>query len=175
MAEERKHGEGRGNGEHVEVSRRDPEPASWTEGPVSMIRRLAEEMDRAFDTFGLPASGWRRGPLSKELWSPQVEMLERDGNIVVRADLPGLKKEDVYVEVREKALILEGERKQEEEEEREDYYRSERRYGRFYRSIPLPEGIDPDKANATFKDGVLEVRMPAPERAEQTGRRIEIQ
>ncbi len=175
MAEERKHGEGRGNGEQVEVTRREAEPASWTGGPVSMVRRLAEEMDRAFDTFGFPAAGWRRGPLSKELWSPQVEMLERDGNIVVRADLPGLKKEDVNVEVREKALILQGERKQEQEEEREGYYRSERSYGRFYRSIPLPEGINPDEANATFKDGVLEVRMPAPERAEPTGRRIEIQ
>ncbi len=175
MADKKKRGNGRGNAEHVEIARREPEPTPWTGSPVSIMRRLAEEMDRAFETFGWPTTGWRRGPASRDLWSPQVEMVERDGNLVVRADLPGLRKEDVQVEVRENALVLQGERKQEHEEEREGYYRSERSYGRFYRTIPLPEGIDPDQAKATFKDGVLEVRMPAPERPQSRGHRIEIQ
>jgi HSP20 family protein len=84
-------------------------------------------------------------------------------------------KDDVKVEVTDDAVTISGERKSEHEEKREGYYRSERSYGSFYRQIPLPEGVDADDANATFRNGVLEITMQAPQRQEQRGgRRLEI-
>ena len=97
----------------------------------------------------------------------------REGELVVRADLPGLTKDDVKVEVTDDAIQISGERKSEHEEKGEGYYRSERSYGSFYRSIPLPEGVNADSANATFRNGVLEISMQAPQR-ESRGRRLEI-
>jgi HSP20 family protein len=99
-------------------------------------------------------------------WSPQVEVFEQGGRLVVRADVPGLKKEDLKVEVTNDALILQGERKQEREDTREGFYHTERSYGRFYRAIPLPQGASAEGATASFKDGVLEVSLKAPPREE---------
>jgi HSP20 family protein len=124
--------------------------------PFGLMRRLSEEMDRAFGRWG----DWEEGT---SVWMPAIEVTEREGNLVVRADLPGIKKEDVKIEMTPEALIIRGERKQEHEEKKEGYYRSERTYGQFNRSIPLPEGADLDKAKAEFKDGVLEVAVPVPE------------
>jgi HSP20 family protein len=118
--------------------------------PFTLMKRFAEEMDRAF------------GAEEVGLWAPTVEIKEMEGKLVVSADLPGLKKEDVKVEVTPEALVVEGERKQEKEEKKEGYYHSERSYGRFYRSIPLPEGAELDKAAAEFTNGVLEVSIPIP-------------
>jgi len=151
------------------------------------MRNLADEMDRFFDDFfgygggsryhqpsGLASTqGLSRG-LGQSLWSPQVEVRERDGKLVVCADLPGARKEDVHVEVHDNALILQGERRQENEQNQEGYYRSERSYGRFYRSIPLPEGVNPEQAQATFKDGVLEVAVPLPQEQSPRGHKIEV-
>jgi HSP20 family protein len=128
--------------------------------PFSMFRRLSEEMDRAFNSsFGL--WGGRGGEMG--LWSPAIEVREEKGNLVVSADLPGLNKDEVRVECTHEGLIIEGERKREHEETSGGMHRSERSYGRFHRLIPLPEGADVDKANAQFKDGVLQVRIPMPE------------
>lgn len=103
---------------------------------------------------------------------PAVEVLECDGQFVVRADVPGLRKDQVNVEIEGGNLVISGERSQEHEERRGTFYRSERVYGSFYRVIPLPEGVDPNQAKATFDNGVLEVTMPAPQRTEP--KRIEI-
>jgi HSP20 family protein len=108
------------------------------------------------------------------LWYPQVEVREREGKLVVCADLPGARKEDVHVEIRDDALILQGERHQESENNQGGFYRSERSYGRFQRVIPLPEGVNPEQAQAHFKDGVLEITVPLPQRESSQGRRIEI-
>jgi HSP20 family protein len=107
-------------------------------------------------------------------WAPPIEVLERDDKLVVRAELPGLSKDDVKVEVTDDLLTIEGERREEREETREGYRHSERRYGRFSRSLPLPEGVSPEDVRCTFQNGVLEVTMPAPQ-VEKRGRRIEIQ
>ena len=85
-----------------------------------------------------------------------------------------LTRDDINVELSDNGITIEGERKNEHEEKREGYYRSERSYGKFYRRIPLPEGIDPRNANASFNDGVLEITMPAPKREERKSRRLEI-
>ena len=92
----------------------------------------------------------------------------------MRADLPGLTKDDVRVECTDEALIIEGERRSEHEERQGEAFHSERHYGMFRRQIPLPEGAKAEQASANFKDGVLEISMPAPQR-QTRGRQIEIQ
>jgi len=143
----------------------------FTMNPFAMMRRLSEEMDRAFGTsFGL----WRGTGGEAGAWTPAVEVREKDGNLVVCADLPGTNKEDVRVECTGDGLIIEGERKQEYDETHGGIRRSERSYGHFYRRIPLPEGTDIDKASAQFKDGVLEVKVPLPEAQRRKAREIPI-
>jgi HSP20 family protein len=144
-------------------------------GPFSVMRRISDEMDRLFEGFGFGRSalggepGWQ-GALSSgghqgaALWSPHLEMFERDGKLIVTADLPGVRKEDVKVEVDQDAIILQGQRRQEQTSREQGYYRSERSYGSFYRTIPLPEGVDPTSASATFRDGVLEISLQAPQK-----------
>ncbi|HKI19597.1 MAG TPA: Hsp20/alpha crystallin family protein, partial [Isosphaeraceae bacterium] len=102
------------------------------------------------------------------------DVIEREGQFVVRADLPGMNKEDVKVEVTEDAITIEGERKNEKKEEREGYYYCECSYGSFYRAIPLPEGAEASRATAEFRNGVLEVTVPAPSRPEPKARRLEV-
>ena len=95
-------------------------------------------------------------------WAPPVEVRERDGNLLVSAELPGLNKDEVKVEVTNEGLVIQGERKREREEERGGIHRSERSYGAFYRLIPLPEGANIEQAKAKFENGVLEVQVPIP-------------
>jgi HSP20 family protein len=168
-------------------------------GPFTMMRHFAEDLENMFADFGF-GRGFPNQPrmslFEKEnfgdrldnLWktpfgldrtdffndfTPPVEILKSNGNIIVRADLPGLEKEDINVEVRDKLLTIEGERKNETEEKDEGFYRSERSYGSFFRQIPLPEGTKTDEAKATFKNGVLEVTLVAPE-ITSGGKRLEI-
>jgi len=150
--------------------------------PFSLLRRMLEDMDRMFEGFGTVrggagggTAGLERGPTASlaQVWSPAIDIVERDGRLVVRADLPGMSTEDVRIEIRDDALVLEGERRSEIEVEEEGVYRSERVYGRFSRVIPLPDGADLDKASARFENGVLEIEVPLREDARR--RRIEIQ
>lgn len=132
--------------------------------PFAAMRRWSEDMDRLFQDFGLGQLGFGR---SLE-WSPQVEAFQRGDKFVVRADLPGMNKDDVKVEVENNLLTISGERTDESEENREGYFRSERSYGQFYRAIPLPEGVNAEQCDATFKDGVLEVSLKAPQQREKS-------
>ncbi len=120
-----------------------------------------------------PGFGGALASLETPTWLPQVEVFERDGKLTIRADLPGLSKDDIDVNITNDTVVIRGERQQEREENEEGYYRSERSYGSFYRAIPLPSGINVEQAKATFHDGVLEITMPASERQQQS-RRIEI-
>ena len=151
-----------------------------TQSPFSFMRRFSEEMDRLFDDFGF-RSGWQTPPFETGLdrfptaaWSPQVEVFERDKQLVVRTDLPGMTKDDIKVDITDDALVIRGERKSEREEDEEGFYRSERSYGTFYRQIPLPRGVNAENATAEFRNGVLEISMPSPEGAVRGSRRIEI-
>ena len=143
--------------------------------PFGMMRRFADEMDRMFD-FGFPGIGrWGRSSGGgMERFSPQIDIFERDSKLIVRADLPGLNKDDVNVEVTEDAVVIEGERKYEHEESEKGIYRSERSYGHFRREIPLPEGVKTENATANFKNGVLEVTLDASQAAKNR-KRLEIQ
>ena len=145
--------------------------------PFQFMKRFGEEMDRLFGDFGF-GSGWltptiERG-LGQGLWSPQVEMFERDGQLVVRADLPGLTKDDVNVELADDGITIEGERRSETEENAPGFYRSERSYGKFYRRLPLPEGVKAENADATFNNGVLEITMEAPKAKAIKARKLDI-
>ena len=95
-------------------------------------------------------------------WFPKVDVVEKDNRLVTRVDLPGVKKEDVTVEVRDGALVLWGERKTETEDTKRNVYRSECQYGSFYRAVALPDGVKAEDIKATFTNGVLEVSVPLP-------------
>jgi HSP20 family protein len=126
--------------------------------PFSLMRRFTDEMDRMFEDFG----GWRGRRSEMEQWAPTVEVQEREGNLEVVAELPGVNESDVKVEVNNEGLVIQGERKREHEEKREGYYHSERSYGHFYRLIPLPENANVDQAQAEFRNGELRVSIPVP-------------
>jgi HSP20 family protein len=137
--------------------------------PFSFMRRFATDMEHLFEEFQgfrFPSLFGREFfPFTREFehvgWVPEIEVQQKNSEFIVRADLPGLKKENVKVEITENVLTLSGERREEKEEKHEGYYRSERSYGSFYRQIPLPEGAKTDTASAEFKDGVLEITMQA--------------
>jgi HSP20 family protein len=138
-----------------------------------LFRRMQDNLDRFFggghdwpDFFG------ESGRLD---WTPAIETFQRGNEFVVRAELPGMSRKDISVEIGDEALTLSGERTYDHDEEHEGTYRSERAYGAFRRFVPLPEGALPESAKATFKDGVLEVRLQAPSPAVRQGRRLEIQ
>ena len=142
--------------------------------PFALMRRLTEDMDHYFAQFGMGRGGQGMAAVGSGVFSPPVEVLERNGTLIVRADLPGLTKDDVRVEITEDTLTITGERRAEHEEEQGGVLRSECSYGMFRRQIPLPEGVNTEQVTASFKDGVLEVSMPAPQR-QTRGRQIEIQ
>lgn len=135
-------------------------------------------MDRIFEDFGL---GPRWATVSRavtqgaaEVWAPQIDMFQRGNELVVKADLPGMNKDEVKVDVTDDAITITGERRREHEEEREGIYRIERSSGSFRRVVALPEGAITDQAKATFRSGVLEITMPAPPEQVTRGRRLEI-
>lgn len=150
--------------------------------PFQLFRRLSDEMDRLFDR----ALGYRTGTAQETwdlasrpvagpgMWVPRIEAFQRGDDFIVRAELPGLKKEDVRVNVTDDSIVLEGERRDEFENTHGDVYHTERSYGSFYREIPLPEGAIADKAEASFRNGVLEVKLQAPPHEVRRGRSVEI-
>jgi HSP20 family protein len=153
-------------------------------GPLAMMRRISEDMDHLFESFGfgrgLLPSEFGRADLagfgaegSASLWAPHIEVYEREGKLVINADLPGVKKEDLNVEITADAVTIRGHRKQERSSSEGGLYRSERSYGSFYRTIALPEGTDTESAGANFRDGVLRIEMNAPRR-QARGRVLQI-
>jgi HSP20 family protein len=127
--------------------------------PTRELDSLQSEFNRLFDSF----VGNGRSEVRARRWVPAVDLVETDESLVLRADLPGLDKDDVTIEVKDDVLTLSGERRGEHEEKAEGYYRVERAFGRFSRSLTLPQGVEPDSIDAEFTDGVLEIRIPKPE------------
>lgn len=162
----------------LKLQRWDPLTPTLWDNPFGLLRRLTGDMERLFEE--VPAGRFlprESRLLGQAQWIPSIDVFEKDGALVVRADLPGLTKDDVDVEVTDEAIILKGERKKEVEEEREGVYRFERAYGSFYRAVPLPEGITTENVKATFKNGVLEVTapLPPPAKKEAKAKHVEIQ
>jgi HSP20 family protein len=162
------------------------------DSPFALMQRMADDLDQLFGQFGFgrnaasvaPTFGsllerepWSSGALasmpSQALWSPEVDVLRRGDKLVVRADVPGMSKDDLHVDVEDNVLTIRGERREEHEDRDEGVFRSERSYGEFYRAIPLPEGVNTDQCEAKYENGVLEVTLNAPEQ-ERASRRIPV-
>jgi HSP20 family protein len=130
--------------------------------PARELYPVQTEINRLFNTLfdtATPVSAAR----AARQWTPALDIVENDGDYVVRADLPGLGEGDVKVEVKDGVLTISGERKSEHEERKDGYRRIERSYGSFARSLTLPDGVDPEAVKATFEKGVLEIHVPKPE------------
>jgi HSP20 family protein len=129
--------------------------------PTREFTSLQSDMSRLFNTFfDTPTTG--NGSTARR-WIPAMDLVETEDDFVLKADLPGLKEEDVNIEVAENVLTVSGERKAEHEDKREGYVRIERSYGSFRRSLTLPKGVDAEAVTANFDNGVLEVHIPKPE------------
>ena len=139
--------------------------------PLRELGSLQNEMNRLFNTvFDAPPGG--NGGSTMRRWMPAMDLVETDEHFVLRADLPGVTEDDIKIEFEDGTLTVSGERKAEHESGNEGYYRVERAFGAFSRSLTLPQGIDPEAVTANFDRGVLEVRIPKPE--QRKPRRIEI-
>ena len=142
--------------------------------PRAFMRRMFRDFDRFFDAGDWPVARLGK-PFGDVAWVPPVEAFERDHCLTVRVELPGMKKEEIGVTVTEGGLTIEGERKLEAEEKKNDWYRTERTYGAFVRTVPLPEGVKATEIKATFEGGVLEIKVPLPVAAQAaTPKKVEI-
>jgi HSP20 family protein len=126
--------------------------------PFRELVSMRDDVDRLFDTF----FGSNQGDL-ENYWKPAIDIEESNGNLLVRAEIPGMSKEDIKVSVQDDMLTISGERNRENEKKDKTFHRIERCYGQFRRMIRLPAAVDADKVKATYKDGVLHVTLPKPE------------
>jgi HSP20 family protein len=136
---------------------------------ASPLARLHEELDRMFQDFGV----WPWGDRGAR--APAVDVSEKNGKLIVEAELPGIAREDVKVTYSDQGITIQGETKKEEEEKREGFFRKERRTASFYRLVPLPAAVDYEKATAEFRDGVLCITLPKAEKPAEMARTIPIQ
>lgn len=156
---------------------RDNQLARWD--PFAFIDDVQEQMARLWGRpfgFGpMPRSVRRLAHLpSSTTFAPRVDVFEKDGNLVVQAELPGIKKEDVQVELVDGDLVVRGESRDKNEVKEENYYRIERTAGSFYRRLPLGFPVQPDQIQASMSDGVLEVRIPEPAEQKSTAKPIPV-
>jgi HSP20 family protein len=149
-----------------------------TYGPFAWMRQMQDQLDRAFSglwSSGGTSSSWTpENAFSPSDWSPAIDMFQRGNDLVIRADVPGLSKDDITVDISDDQLTIRGERRYDHEEERDGVFRSERSYGSFCRVVPLPQGAIGDSAKATFNNGVLEIVVQSPSFDVRRGRRIDI-
>lgn len=141
---------------------------------------IERDMDRMLDDF----FGRRTRPWWPERWfrtdeldvrAPAVDMFEEKDDIVIKAEIPGMDKDNIQVNLTDHTLTIKGEKKKEEEVKEENYFRSERSYGTFLRTVELPRDVHADKVKATFKNGVLEVRMPKTEEAKAKEIKVKVE
>lgn len=171
-----------GSAEDKSAQKRSQQPAwlpnllqGWEE-PLVMMRKMSDEMDQLFERFlGRPmAFRLGQGGVAGK-WTPALEITQRGQQLIICAELPGVRKDDITIEIRGGKLIIEGVRKAPEKQVTPlGFRRSERSYGNFYRALPLPEGIDPEQAKATMHEGLLEIALTLPSQGVQHGRRIDI-
>jgi HSP20 family protein len=162
-----------------------PDARRWhgehsTTGPFSLMRQMQDEVDRWFGRMGLdrgwtsPSNWLSRAGEQMGDWMPAIDAFQRGNEFVIRADVPGMARTDLSVEIGDDAVTIRGERKHEQNEDREGVFWSERSYGSFSRVVPLPPGAISDSAKATFTNGVLEIVVPSPSQDARRGRKIDI-
>jgi HSP20 family protein len=160
--------------------REEGQPSS----PFSLMHQGIDELDRWFQrltggresspSWMSPTSWMQQAAERMGDWSPAIETFQRGSEFVIRADVPGMTRTDLHIEAGDDSITISGERKQEQREEREGAFWSERMYGSFSRTIPLPAGAIPESARATFTNGVLEIVLQAPSPEARRGRKIDI-
>ena len=139
--------------------------------PFWGLESLRRDMDRLFDSF----LGRWPGEEYETLWAPAIDVEETKDSLVVRAEIPGMKKEEIKIQTVGEGLVISGERKHEAEEKNRHFHRVERTYGKFQRALALPVEVEPDKAKASYKDGVLEIIFPKSEKARAKEIEIEVE
>ncbi len=158
-------------------------PLAWTTEPFGLMRRLSDDMDQLFGQLIGGIGAANRGVLAVTSpvilappvdWMPALDVFEREGKLVVQADLPGVAADDVTVDVTDGILTVSGERREEREIDEGGFRRTERRYGKFSRNIALPEGARVEDIQAAYREGVLEITVPLPQQARQR-RTIDVQ
>jgi HSP20 family protein len=139
--------------------------------PFRSLTDIQSEMNRLFDTFfgRPPGTG-----LGERVWAPAVDVYETKEDLVVTCELPGVREKDVHVSVTNDILTIRGERAQQHEVKDESFYRTERWYGKFERNIPLPLPVETDRVKASFRDGVLEIKLPKAEAVKPKEIKIEV-
>ncbi len=174
-----------GKSEQVPVKRESSQPRGVLESPLAPLSSLREEIDQLFEEL---TSDWGLGPFRRRargllqrppaaaMRIPALDLVDKDDEVLIRADLPGMDEKDIEVQLADGALTVSGEKKEEHEEGEKEgrYYLAERRYGAFQRTIPLPEGIDQDKVEASFRKGVLTIHLPKTAEAKQRSKKIEV-
>jgi HSP20 family protein len=157
---------------HNEMTKGSLTPVSRAISPFWPMRRFQNEMERFFEE---PFGGWLTGEVPGiEAWMPAVSVYEEKNNVIVKAELPGMKKGEIQVDMSGDNLNIAGERKAETEEKTADMYRSERYFGRFHRSIPLPVSVKAEKIEAHYKDGILTIICPKTEEAKRRQVQIKV-
>ena len=144
----------------------------------SYFGNLTTEMERMLEELGAGRRAFRPvspKPETEVAWAPRIEIVLEHNELMVRAELPGVEPKDVTVEVRDEQLILKGARHKVFKSSKEDYFKTERFYGEFYRAIPLPEGAIAEAATAVFVNGILEIRLPVPPRPEPKTRKVNVE
>ena len=142
--------------------------------PFRDVMTLQERMNHLFDHALSRTRGDDKEGLTASMWSPSVDIFETPDSIVMKAELPGVSRDNIDIQVQDNTLTLKGERKSEHEVKEENYLRVERSYGAFQRTFNLPTGVQQGKIRAVFKDGVLEVTMPKAEEAKPTHVKIDV-
>ena len=130
--------------------------------PTSDMLNLRNRMNHIFSDFFHPITGENR-EMSMWDWNPVVDVYENDNNIVIKAELPGVDKENIHIDVKDGVLTLKGERSSDNEVKEDNYYRRERKLGKFVRHFKLPGEVDEEKISADYKDGILKIDIPKPE------------
>ncbi len=154
----------------TQLSRRTAPIENWD--PFRELNEVQNQVSSLLSRrFG---NGWSTEPTIQPDWAPAVDITEDENSFQIQADLPDVKKEDVEVSVEKGILTISGERKQEKEEKKQKYHRMERTWGRYERSFQLPDGVNADKVDAQFKNGVLTLRVPKTKQYKEEHRKIEI-
>jgi HSP20 family protein len=130
--------------------------------PLREMVSLRERMNRLFDDSWCRTDGYG-DDVAMGMWSPAVDMFEKDDHLVIKAELPGMEKKDINLDLKDGVLTLRGERKHENQVQDENFYRREMSYGKFVRTFSLPSDVDPEKIKAEFQNGLLTIEVPKPE------------
>lgn len=165
------------NGHKSVVRETGQQSATGRWDPADIFESLQDEMDRFWRRLGPQwpvAPRFRIRGAGRAAWAPRIDVFDSNGELVIKVDLPGMTKDDVQVQVADGVVVIRGETQGDNETRGDQYYRIERSYGSFYRRIPLPFDVDADQTMATMNDGVLEVRITRPARADEEPRKIPI-